>query len=86
VEAGMKQVTLLFFATLRDITGERKMVKMIPEDILISGLKELLVEEYPGLKKIMASVIVSLNHEFAFDNASIPSDAEIALFPPVSGG
>jgi len=82
----MKKVTLLFFATLRDITGERRMIKTIPDDMQISGLKEMLVDEFPGLKEIMASVIVSLDHEFAFDNSSIPVDAEIALFPPVSGG
>jgi len=82
----MKKVTLLFFATLRDITGERRVIKKIPEDMLISGLKEILVDEFPGLKEIMASVIVSLDHEFAFDNSPIPADAEIALFPPVSGG
>lgn len=82
----MKQVTILFFATLRDITGERKLVKTIPEEMQISGLKDLLVDEFPGLKKMMTSVVVSLDHEFAFDDTSIPSGAEIALFPPVSGG
>jgi molybdopterin converting factor small subunit len=82
----MIQVTLLFFATLRDITGQRRMTKTIPDDLLISGLKEILVDEFPGLKEIMTSVIVSLDHEFAFDTTSIPSEAEIALFPPVSGG
>ena len=82
----MKKITLLFFATLRDIVGERRMEKMIPDGMLISGLKDMLVDEFPGLKDIMKSVIVSLDHEFAFDDASIPSDAEIALFPPVSGG
>lgn len=82
----MNKVTILFFAALRDITGERKIIKTIPEDMLISGLKEDLVNEFPGLKEIMASVIVSLDHEFAFDNAAIPLNAEIALFPPVSGG
>ena len=82
----MKQITLLFFATLGDITGERRMIKKIPDNLLISGLKDILVIEFPGLKEIMASVVVSMNHEFAFDNAIIPSDAEIALFPPVSGG
>ena len=82
----MIQVTLLFFATVRDIIGQRRMIKSIPDNISISGLKDLLVEEFPGLKEIMPSVIVSLDHEFAFDTSSIPSDAEIALFPPVSGG
>jgi molybdopterin converting factor subunit 1 len=84
--AKMTNITILFFASLRDITGVRKMNKTIPDDLLISGLKKMLADEYPGLKEIMASVIVSLDHEFAFDNSSIPADAEIALFPPVSGG
>ena len=82
----MIQITLLFFATLRDITGQRRMIKSIPDNILISGLKDLLVDEFPGLKEIMPSVIVSLDHEFAFNTSPIPSEAEIALFPPVSGG
>jgi molybdopterin converting factor subunit 1 len=82
----MIKVTILFFATLRDIAGERRISKTIPNDMQISGLKEMLVNEFPALKEIMASVIVSLDHEFASENSSIPSGAEIALFPPVSGG
>lgn len=82
----MNKVTLFFFATLRDITGERSVTKTIPDDMQILDLKELLVNDYPDLKDIMASIIVSLNHEFAFDDSFIPSGAEIALFPPVSGG
>lgn len=82
----MIHVTLLFFATLRDITGQRRMTKSIPDKTLISDLKGLLVDEFPGLKEIMPTVIVSLDHEFAFDSSSIPPEAEIALFPPVSGG
>jgi len=34
----------------------------------------------------MASTLVSVNREFAFDENVIPEGAEIALFPPVSGG
>jgi len=82
----MNNVTLLFFATLKEITGVQKMNKSIPKDLLISGLKKMLADEFPGLRVIMSSVIVSLNHEFAFDNSPIPENAEIALFPPVSGG
>jgi molybdopterin converting factor subunit 1 len=82
----MKKVTILFFATLRDITGEKKITKTIPDDMAIVDLKNQLVVEFPEIKKIMNSVIVSMNHEFAFNDAIISADAEIALFPPVSGG
>jgi molybdopterin converting factor subunit 1 len=82
----MKKVTILFFATLRDLTGERKITREIPDDMTIADLKNQLVVEFPEIKKIINSVIVSMNHEFAFNNVIITSDAEIALFPPVSGG
>jgi len=34
----------------------------------------------------LKTVVVSINREFAFDEAVIPANGEIALFPPVSGG
>jgi molybdopterin converting factor small subunit len=82
----MKNVTILFFATLRDLTKESRISKTVPDDLVIGSLKELLVLEYPAIKGIMGSVIVSMNHEFAFNDADITENAEIALFPPVSGG
>jgi len=30
--------------------------------------------------------LVAINKEYAFDQEEIPQGAEIALFPPVSGG
>ncbi len=34
----------------------------------------------------MCRALISVNQEFAFDDDIIPENAEIALFPPVSGG
>lgn len=82
----MKQVTILFFATLRDLTGEKRISKDISDDLTITGLKSQLLEEFPELNRIMSSVIVSMNHEFAFNDDMIEQNAEIAFFPPVSGG
>lgn len=31
-------------------------------------------------------MLISVNQEYAFDDVVIPDGAEIALFPPVSGG
>jgi MoaE-MoaD fusion protein len=49
-------------------------------------LKEKLSEEYPNLKESMSSVLITINREYAFDEAVIPQNAELAMFPPVSGG
>jgi MoaE-MoaD fusion protein len=79
-------VRVLFFATLRDIAGRRETILDIPSGAHISELKTLVVQEFPGLEKNMDTIIVAMNHEFAFDEDIVPDGAEVALFPPVSGG
>ena len=77
---------VLFFATLRDNAGVRESDIEFPHGAHISDIKRLVLEKYPGLKKNMDSIIVALNHEFAFDEDIVPNGAEVAIFPPVSGG
>ncbi|HEX9840819.1 MAG TPA: molybdopterin converting factor subunit 1 [Anaerolineales bacterium] len=82
----MNHVKLLFFATLRDRAGMRSMELDIPLDLTIQGLKDKISDEYPNLKESMKSVLITINREYAFDEAIIPQNAEVAMFPPVSGG
>jgi molybdopterin converting factor subunit 1 len=82
----MNRVKLLFFATLRDRAGTRSMELDVPVDLTIQGLKDKIAAEYPNLKESMSSVLITINREYAFDDAVIPAGAELAMFPPVSGG
>ena len=82
----MNRVKLLFFATLRDRAGTKSMDLDIPTDLTVQGLKDKLSLEYPILKESMSSVLITINREYAFDDAIIPQNAELAMFPPVSGG
>lgn len=82
----MNHIKLLFFATIRDRAGTKSLELDIPVDMTIHGLKEKLCTDYPNLKESMHSVLITINREYAFDEAVVPSNAEIALFPPVSGG
>ena len=82
----MNRVKLLFFATLRDRAGTKSMELEIPADLTVQGLKDKLSNEYPNLKESMSSVLITINREYAFDDAVIPRGAELAMFPPVSGG
>ena len=82
----MNRVKLLFFATLRDRAGTRSMELEIPSEMTIQGLKEKIAQEHPKLRESMASVLITINREYAFDEAVIPQNAELAMFPPVSGG
>jgi molybdopterin synthase catalytic subunit len=80
------QAKVLFFATLREKTGVRETVIEFQSGAKILDIKALLLEKYPNLKTSMDTIIVAMNHEFAFDENLVPDEAEIAIFPPVSGG
>ena len=82
----MNKIKLLFFATLRDRAGTKSLELEIPVDLTIKGLKDKLSSEFPNLKDSMKSVLVTINREYAFDEAIVPMNAEIGMFPPVSGG
>jgi len=82
----MNQVTALFFANLRDRMGVKSVELQIPLETNVADLKMLLIEKYPALAGLMNHTLVSMNHEYVFDETIIPECAEIALFPPVSGG
>ena len=82
----MNHIRVLFFATLRDRAGVKSTELEIPPKMTVQGLKDLLVESYPGLQETMDVVVVSINREFAFDENVVPKNAEVAMFPPVSGG
>ena len=82
----MNRVKLLFFATLRDRAGTKSVELDVPPDLTVQGLRHKISQEYPNLKESMKSVLVTINREYAFDEAVIPPNAELAMFPPVSGG
>ena len=82
----MNQVTSLFFATLRDRAGVRSVELQIPLQTNVADFKTLLVGKFPALAGLMNHTLISVNHEYVFDETIIPLNAEIALFPPVSGG
>jgi molybdopterin converting factor subunit 1 len=80
------QVKVLFFATLKERTGERQTSLELPLGASVRELKSQLIAKYPSLVEMGASMLVSVNKEFAFDDEVIPAGAEVAVFPPVSGG
>jgi len=66
--------------------GVRPVELQIPPQTDVAGLKALLIEKFPVLPGWMGHMLISVNHEYAFNETIIPDNAEVALFPPVSGG
>jgi molybdopterin synthase catalytic subunit len=80
------KVKLLFFANLKNIVSKSKVDLDLPDGADVLQLREIILGIYPQLKEVFPNVIVSINQEFAFEDDLIPDGAEIAFFPPVSGG
>jgi len=82
----MNNVRTFFFATLRERVGIRLVEIQIPTQTDVAGFKSILVKKFPALNGLVNHALVAVNQEYAFDDFVIPTNAEIALFPPVSGG
>ena len=81
------QVRVLFFATLRDLVGTRKLtVELAAENSTVEQLRQELVARYPAIQENLGIALAAINEEFAFDKDSIQDGDEVAFFPPVSGG
>lgn len=80
------KVCVKFFALHREAVGKEKIILDIEENAPIEKLLELLIEKYPGLRKLEEYTFISLNHEYADKNRKLKSGDEVALFPPVGGG
>ncbi len=82
----MNHIKLLFFATIRERAGTKVLELDIPDAMTIQELKNKLASDIPSLHESMKSVLITINREYAFDEAVVPLNAEIGMFPPVSGG
>jgi MoaE-MoaD fusion protein len=82
----MIKIKVLFFATFREYTGLRQLDLELPQDFRVQDLRLQLSAQFPALAPHIGSALVSINHEFAFDDDLLPDAAEVAIFPRVSGG
>jgi molybdopterin synthase catalytic subunit len=80
------EITILFFAHFKDRAGTSRAQLSLPDGATVADLKPALLERFPGLEGLVERSLFSVNQEFAFDGDPLPPGAEVAVFPPVSGG
>ena len=78
--------TILFFAHFKELAGAPQVEIHLPPNATVADLKARLASVIPALVNALPTAVVAINQEFGFDEDLIPSGAEIAIFPPVSGG
>lgn len=80
-------VTVKLFATLKDKAQAGQLALELRQSTpRVADLLDEIVAQKPSLESSMKSILVAVNHEFAFLDQVISPHDEIALFPPVSGG
>ncbi len=80
------RVRVLFFGRLKDIVGKSEENADLSEGARVEDLFERYGRSFPELAKFRASVVASINQEFAEWRAPLAAGDEVAFLPPVSGG
>ena len=83
---GKMHIKVLFFAYLKEAVGKGQLSLELDQPMTVNQLKSLLATDFPDLNGRLDTVLISINQEFSASDDPIPDGAEVALFPPVSGG
>lgn len=74
------------FARARDLAGAAEVTLSLPPEARVSDLRIALQTAYPALTPLAPRLLIAVNSDYAADAVVLPPGAEIACFPPVSGG
>jgi len=84
------KIKILYFASLREALQTSEETLELPADVTKVGqLRELLISRGPSWAEALAAdraVRVAVNQAVAEPSAALSAGAEIAFFPPVTGG
>ena len=82
-------LTVRYFASLREALGEQELLCDLGSPLTVAQLRQHLVESSPLHAQLLQAgraVRCAVNQTMAHDEALIPDGAEVAFFPPVTGG
>jgi molybdopterin converting factor subunit 1 len=80
------QVSVRFFASLREIAGTTSISLDLPEGSTVESAWQALARTHPALAARRSHVVASINRRYATFDATLHDQSEIAFIPPVSGG
>jgi molybdopterin synthase catalytic subunit len=80
------RVQVLFFGMLKDIVGKPVETIELPEGATVRDMLAHFEFQIPRLTKLLPSLAVAVNQQYASPDTKLVTDDEVALLPPVSGG
>jgi molybdopterin synthase sulfur carrier subunit len=82
------KIQVRYFASLREALGSSETLD-VPARTTVDGLRELLQARSPAHAGALArgrAVRAALNQTMCSGSVELPEGAEVAFFPPVTGG
>jgi molybdopterin synthase sulfur carrier subunit len=74
------------FARARDLAGAERVSVELPEPCTVADLRAQLASQYPRLAPLTPALLIAIGTDYATNETVLPPDADVACFPPVSGG
>ena len=82
-------LTIRYFASLREVLGERQQLTGVQSPLTVAQLRQMLAHLSPAHAQALQAgraVRCAVNQVMAADDSPVPDGAEVAFFPPVTGG
>ena len=82
------QVTVRYFASLREALGAQEQIEL-PDAATLAALRDRLIASSPRHAEALRrgrTLRCAVNQQLAEESALLQAGAEVAFFPPVTGG
>ncbi len=79
-------VKVRLFARAKEIAGSDCVTVDVPDTAKVLDIRNALSTQFPDLSTLAPSLLISIGTDYADDTTSVPCGADVACFPPVSGG
>jgi sulfur-carrier protein len=82
------KLTVRYFASIREALGPTETID-VPADATVGSVRDTLIARGGPYADALArerALRSALNHQMCGDDVAVPANAEVAFFPPVTGG
>jgi sulfur-carrier protein len=82
------KLTVRYFASIREALGSTETID-VAADATVGSVRDTLIARGGAYATALArnrAVLSALNHQMCGDEVAVTADAEVAFFPPVTGG
>src|SRR5437899_2453433 len=82
----MMRIDVLFFGQLKDLVGRSSESLALGDCASLRDVVRHYSEKFPSIMQLSSSLALSINQEYATQDAPLHDGDEVAFLPPVSGG